>query len=283
MPVKLYELDSAGINTTSETDFSFPVDTPYPLVKITVTKIAGDADPDIYVKKGSPASKYDFDYFSTFTGDNEILSINNPELDRYSGIVTAFSGSGRVSIKVYGYYLAELGAGDSIDDVGTDVGNDLIDIGNGTGDKLGSVTVTINQDTRAIADAIAGLDEKIGEAVSKSIDELAAKIAGAVTGVGDLNNQQLNGVGNSLQQSYRSSADIIGNDITQLGSSLDLSLRDNAHTINNSLSELGNTIYSKVGEPSILVLKDLSDNVKGISHGVIDDILTSIFEPETPK
>jgi hypothetical protein len=281
MPLKLFSIDSVGVNTTSDTDFSFPVDQSFPLIRITVTKITGDADPDIYVKRDSPASKYDFDYFSTLNGDNEILDISDAPLARYSGIVTAFSGSGRVSITVYGYYLSELGAGDPIDNIGGDVGNDIIDIGNGAGDKLGSVTVTINQDMSGIVQAINSIDEKVGAAVSKSIDELAAKIAGAVTGVGDLNNQQLTGVANQLEQSSKTASIAVGQDLNELGTGLDLSLRDTAHTISTGLSDLGNNIYSKLGEPSLLILKDLSDNVRGISHGVIDDILTSIFEPES--
>jgi hypothetical protein len=278
MPVKLYGLDSVGISTTSQAEFSFPVDTSYPIIKVIVQKISGDADPDIYVANGYPPTIYSYDYFSTLLGDNETLEINNVELGTHSGIVTSFSGTGRVSINVYGYYLAEIGAGDPIDDINNDVGNDIINIGGDLNNKIGTVTVTINQDMSGIVQAINAIDEKVGAAVSNSIDELAAKIAGAVTGVGDLNKQQLIGVGNSLERSYNNVGIAVGQDLNDLGTDLSIALRSTGNTINDGLSELGNNIYSKVGEPSLIILKDLSDNVKGISHGVIDDVLMSIFE-----
>lgn len=278
MSQRLYLLGQTNVSKDSPAVFSFRVEQDFALIRITANSIDTGIDPDIYIGNGYTPTTYSYDYWSSAIGADEVLNISNLPQGTYTGIVSPFSGSGRIAIAVDGYFLAELGASNPIDDTENTVGGDIISIGDDTNAKLGAVYLTINQDTSAIATTLSNLDKTITDAITKSIDSLADKIVSGIKSTSDISSTHLTGVTNSLEQSYKIIGTEIGTDLTELGTKLDNSLTLSTGTIASELNDSLSKLSKSITEPTVLLMREIADNIKGISNGMIDDILRSIFE-----
>jgi hypothetical protein len=278
MADKLYHIGEVDISPTSDASFAFVVAAVYSMVRITAVSLKGDADVDLYISRNAIPTIWQFDYVGALNGSDETLDIPNPSQDRYSGIAHAFSGSGTYEITVWGMLSPEAEPITPIDDTNGIINGDLTGtVGEITGHS-GSVNIVINQDTRAIAEAIIGMKADIEDAITSSISKQADAIKTSLSGISDLHSTEMNGVTEGLKSSYNNSAKLINTSVSELGDSIDYSVGNLGYMIKDSLLDSANLIDTKLANPLMLALTDLSDNIKAISHNTIDDILMSIFE-----
>jgi len=265
----LHELKTLKITTTKS----------YARIVVTANSVPnGYVDLDIYEKSSGYPSLTSYDNHSEKVGYTDDLTLYGfSAQDIYFGIY-CWGIAGKGIVKIVGYTSESDAVEKPIGDVGDGVGDDIDNNGTVIDGTVGNVTVTINQDTAAIAQSIIDLKAALAETVTNSISGLSNSLNSTLSNINSKSLTDMSIISDGIKTAYGNSAILLGSDIDGLGDNISYGLYGIGNTIKSSITESGNQLYSRVGEPLLIAAKDIADNIKAISNNTIDDILTSVFE-----
>jgi hypothetical protein len=269
---------ATNISETAALNISFNVAKVFSKVIVLVKTVSGNCDADLYITTQGEASPDNFEYISLQSGAVEEYNLLNPAQATYNCYIIAWSGQGKCTFEAWGMtgdepipepapIPVEPPAAPPIDS----------GIGEVTG-AVGNISLTINQDTSAIAQALIGLNSTIESAISGSISGQSDAIKKSLQGISDIHSAELYGVTEGLKYSYGNSANLISTSLKSVGDELYTGIGYVETAITDGLRDSALSIETKLANPLMLKLTDISDSIKGISSGVIDDILLSVFK-----
>jgi len=143
--------------------------------------------------------------------------------------------------------------------------------------SLGNVTVNINQDFTELNSVLTTALNSMHEDLTESLGALGQLVTEAMSQSNNMVMNNMNTLVSSITGSQALSTSLIAGELQRGSSGLDSGISRLTYELDNGLFDLSQSINRLTPEPLVLVAKDISESIKGVSNGMIDDILNSLF------
>jgi hypothetical protein len=277
MPTILAEQTDIPLPQGTYSRIKFNHTTQFARIVITVTASNAMDDFDIYGAWQDEPSITSYNYKRNTFDNPEIMVIWDLMVGELNIAIYAYHSTGTVTIKMEGYTVYEMAYVDTlkqfiapfIDGMNSDIGD--------VNGNIDTVDNTVNTDLSGLSDDINDSLNALGVDIGNNISGLQNTVINTNRDLSDTIINELSETAGTINAGTISSGLIVKFGLDEISGTIHNSMLNMELDIKNSIDDTTRAIRDITPDAIVLQLRDVSENIKAISHGIIDDILLSVF------